>query len=368
MLKIITTVGTSLLDNLKLDFNDLTKKSYYRYKDRKSYEIERAIDKLKEKIKDFKSAEIDTIEQIIQKYPNETFEIVLIATDTLKSYVVAQSLKEYFEKENFDKKIENVVFDESLVIKHLNVTENSLDLIKKGSKDLIKKVLKLISGYNEIINISGGYKAVIPLLTQIASFKKISLAYMYEDSDYLIEIPPFPFEIDKSLVEYLKDIFDEIDTNSFIQKDEYEKLKSRLPLDKQKLLEYLFEEEDNLITTSIVGDILLTEYLENKETVLIECKEKDKIIDGGRHHDKEKVIKFGEKLIKNPYVCKILGSAEYESFKKEFILEIEPQNQTGVIKIKIPDEEKATILIKTSGRNYKETAKIAQILEQEFNK
>lgn len=367
MIKIITTVGTSLLDNLDKDLRYFDNKTYFKYKKRYKYDIDKELKVLIKRLEDFKSAEIDTIRKIIEKYPDETFEVILISTDTLKGYIVASALKEYFKKEDFNGKIENVGFDEKYVIENLNVTNNSLDLIKKGSKNLIKTLIREISGYQEIINISGGYKAIIPLLTNIASFKKINLAYIYENSDYLIEIPPFPFDIDKSLVNYLREIFDEIEKESFISKEKFNKLQNKIPKDKQKMLEYLFEVEDENIITSTIGDILLEDYLENKEIKLVECKNKNFKIDGGRHHDKEKVIKFGKKLIENPYVCEILGSAEYESFKKDFILEIEPQNQIGVLKVKIPDEEKATILIKTSGRNFKETQKIAQILEKEFN-
>ncbi len=364
-MKVIVTVGTSLFENYKEKNTEIGKelknKSYYKDKNRYESRFKNIINNLEEFIKEEENkscAEINSINKLKEKYPQEEFEIFLIASDTIRSYLVAEVLKKYFENVKFKE-------NEKHIIKNLSVLQNDRDLVKIGYKNLIKTLLNETSGYNEIYNISGGYKAVIPLITQIASYKKVNISYIYEDSDYLIEIPPFPFEIDKNLLEYLKPFFDELIENSFINKNSFENILKTIPQEFQKSLEYLFEEIDGEIITSNIGDILLTEY---EEVQIIECEEKDTNVDGGRHHDKEKVEAFGKKLIQNPYVCKILGSAEYEIRKKDFILEIEPQNQTGVIKIKIPNEEKATILVQTSGRSYKETAKIAEILKQNYNK
>ncbi|MEO1927847.1 MAG: putative CRISPR-associated protein [Nautiliaceae bacterium] len=366
-MKIITTVGTSLVEKLEVSLKDMDKE-YFKYKERKKREINKNIKNLEKRLSEFNSAEIDTVKKIIEKYDNKTFEVVLIATDTLKGYIVAELLKRYFEENSFDGKIVKVDFSEKNVIEGLNVKVNDRDLIKKGSKNLIKRLIDLTSGYEEIYNISGGYKIIIPIITHVASYKKINLAYIHEDSDYLIEVPPFPFEINREFIKYLAVIFEKIDEEIYISKNEFERLLKDIPFEIQEELEYLFEEKEEGITTSIIGDILLEDYINTKEIEIIECEEKNLNIDGGKHHDKEKVEVFGKKLIQSPYVCKILGSAEYETRKKDFILEVEPQGQTGVIKIKIPNEEKATILVKTSGRNFKETQKIAQILEQEFSK
>jgi len=365
---IITTVGTSLFtnygNNLGKEFENI---EYWKNIERYEKRLKPTLDKLKEFIdkKKYKScAELTTIKKLKEKYEN--IEVYLIATDTIRSYLASKAIKYYLENEeikiNFEK-------SEQHIIKYLNVFINDRDIIKKGSKNLIKVLIDNTSGYGEIFNISGGYKAIIPIMTQIASYKKINLAYIYEDSDYLLEIPPFPFEIDKNIINNLKEIFEKIDKETAIQKNEFKQLIKKLPLEKSNLIEYLFEDIDEKnITTSTIGDILLEDYLTQKDIELVECKEKDFNIDNGRHHDKEKVRKFGEKLLKNEYVCKILGSAEYEPHKNDLVIEIEPQKQTGVLKLKVPNTDKATILVKTSGRNFKETQKIAQILENQFTK
>jgi len=366
-MKVITTVGTSLFTNYddKNFGKALENREYWKNIERFENRLQPTIEKLQNFInqKGFEScAELSSIEKLKDKYKN--LEIYLIATDTLKSYISAKIIKSFLEDNGIFVRFEE---NKEYIIEYLNVFSNDRDLIKKGSKNLIKVLLKNTTGYNEIYNISGGYKAIIPIMTQVASYKKVNLAYIYEKSEFLIEIPPFPFEIDNSIINYVKDVFEKIDKESFILKNDFEKIIKKLPYEKRLVVEFLFEEiDDNCITTSAIGDILLEDYLANKDIELIECSTKDSKIDGGKHHDKEKVIEFGKKLLQNKYVCKILGSAEYEPYKKDLIIEIEPQNQTGIIKMKIPNSDKATILVKTSGRNKKETAKIAEILKREL--
>ena len=373
-MKIITTVGTSLIEKYKKEkddiFSDIVEEDYFTNFQNSDYmdECQRIIKELNDFFdKEEQSAETTTIQKITEKYRDEKyFEVHLIATDTLLSYVVAEAIKKFYEG---NKNIK-VYFDRKKDVIEKLMVSNSSEIVKKGYKNLIKKLLDLTTGYNEIYNISGGYKALVPIMTLIASYKKINLAYIYENEDNLIKIPPFPFEIKKDIINKLSKIFDEIDTNSEIEKNKFYNLIGGLSNEDKRILEFIFEEEeDNKIITSTIGDILLEDYLESKEIELIKCskQEKNEKVDGGRHHDKEIVKAFGKKLIQNHYVCKILGSAEYETKKKNFVLEVEPQGQKGIIKIKIPNEEKATILIQTSGRNQKETTKIAQILEEKFN-
>jgi len=363
-MKIITTVGTSLIENAKLgdDFKELENKSYFKYINRYDKEdIEDFVNKLINVLKKgINCAEIKTIEKIVEKYNLEYYEICLISTDTLKSYITSEALKKFYQEKGI-----NVKFEKKYVIKHLNVFENSLDLVRKGYKNLIKILMNETTGYNEIYNISGGYKAIIPLMTQIASYKKVKLAYIYEDSKYLIEIPPFPFEIDKTITYYLKDIFNKLNSEGIIEKSEFERLVQKIPAEKQKVIEYLFIEEDDCYITSEIGDILLNDYLEHKDIELIPCKEKKNEIKGGKHHGKEKVIEFGKKLIQNEYVCEILGSAEYKPYNNNFIQEIEPDGKKGMLIVKIPNEI-FTIRVQTSGRNKKETTKIAEILKNKY--
>ena len=51
------------------------------------------------------------------------------------------------------------------------------------------------------MNISGGYKAVIPVLTLLAQLEEIIIYYIYEDSTELIEIGNLPINFDWGIIE-----------------------------------------------------------------------------------------------------------------------------------------------------------------------
>ena len=78
---------------------------------------------------------------------------------------------------------------------------------------MIKKIIEL-SGKdkeNAIINITGGYKGFIPILTIIAQLEGVKLNYIYEDSDELIEIGQFPVTFNTEITRSIIDILNEDD-------------------------------------------------------------------------------------------------------------------------------------------------------------
>lgn len=88
----------------------------------------------------------------------------------------------------------------------------------------------------------------------------------------------------------------------------------------------------------------------------------------GKHHGKELLYAHALKLIESPYVEKIITSAEYgQPSEKDYIAGFGDEN--GVIRIMLVWEEpKVSMLIKTTGRNIKETKAIANILRNQFAK
>lgn len=88
----------------------------------------------------------------------------------------------------------------------------------------------------------------------------------------------------------------------------------------------------------------------------------------GRHHGKEKLYAHALKLIQSPYVEEILCSVDYGSASdKDYIAGYEKNN--GVIRIMLVWESpKYAMLIKTTGRNMRETKEIAKILKEQFAK
>ncbi|MBP7139351.1 MAG: hypothetical protein KBA47_00260 [Caldisericia bacterium] len=303
MIKVITTVGTSLLENYKKisgkNDSDLIGSIYSFDKDFHTNNNpddldESDLNKLIENIKnqffqgykkedgEFKSqkdtinedasAEIKSIIEI-QKEVGEKIQVHLIASDTIASEKCAELIKDFFE-EVYDKNKGkfSVCFstsnaNQSDKIKGLQVwnsetyeTEGILNLsnriyqiyqsrdslsmknkynqeIKKlrenkNHEDADKKEEEMYEKINNIkydciLNITGGYKGVIPYISTISQLMKMNVFYIFEDSNKLIQIPNLEIQFDWNIAEkyyyYLTDISSNVVVKNNILKILFEK-------------------------------------------------------------------------------------------------------------------------------------------------
>lgn len=212
---IITTVGTSLLTNLlkeevKSSFNyslspSISKKIQNNSLRRPNAELASAISEVVLGSKDFPidgkyklnlntSAEIKSICRITD---GSSAKVYLLATDTFMSAYAAEQIAEHLN----GKKGLGVINKGR--IKKLKI-DAPKDFEQSGFEELIK-VLDLIRQDHRddevILNISGGYKALIPFLTIYAQLKSLSIKYIYENSDEVISIGNAPLDFDWEIVE-----------------------------------------------------------------------------------------------------------------------------------------------------------------------
>ncbi|WP_434565324.1 hypothetical protein PQ689_04980 [Thermoanaerobacterium thermosaccharolyticum] len=233
MKKVLTTVGTSIFTNymsddvckaydkdyegIKTEFRQLEKESCNEYEKNTRYinKIKNIICNLwlkgihKNSNKEWEVCDnelnIDScaeIKSIIKIYEeNKDLEICLITTDTILSKVAAEII-EYFFKEMF--RGINIIGIYSVDGLQIN---DYKEFSKKGLFNLIE-LISTLSGIKEngvatdvLINISGGYKAIIPYLTIYGQLYNMPLVYIYEDSDDLINIAKLPIQYDLDFVE-----------------------------------------------------------------------------------------------------------------------------------------------------------------------
>lgn len=86
-----------------------------------------------------------------------------------------------------------------------------------------------------------------------------------------------------------------------------------------------------------------------------------------RHDHGEDVLrKFSKRLVRSPYVIEIINSLPFNSKDRDFIRKID---ENGTIECVLTwTDEGIGVVIKTTGRNYRETEKIAEILRKQFAK
>jgi putative CRISPR-associated protein (TIGR02619 family) len=297
MKTIITTVGTSLFENYMgsevidlldgkgySDISDCFKELKEKRNSASEYEENGSNEKLirnaiKEKwlkgvtknsdndwdfgdLNEYASAEIESIIKI-QKVENQKVKVYLICTDTVLSVLAAELIKGFFNCEDFEKtKYPNIEVVKIEVATDLGVSDNdeyqkgflSLMEIVNTEIDAEKQRNKNVKNDNKkgcILNITGGYKAIIPIMTLIGQIREVPLNYLYEDNEQnekpLLEIGNLPFNFDWDYVEAITDILNETEIN---QLDKTSKLYKKL------LSTKLIEEKEGKATLGTLAKLL----------------------------------------------------------------------------------------------------------------
>ena len=304
------------------------------------------------------SAEIATLYEIA-KEENQDLEVYLLATDTVLSIVACELIKEWFDKDpsvkNTNIKIK-CVFHGDIKAPDTTIVEG-LQVKDKERFETVgfEKLLGIINKFKEkdktILNISGGYKAIIPYLTLFAQLEGIPLKYTYEDSDALITVGNLPFSFDYSYFtdEYLafEKIKPDKKNDNLPSKKEFIDNLSEAKEFEQLKDKFLIEEKDDKIQLSLLGKMLYEKY----ESVIKE---------DGFHvtHLLGKVMEIQVfQFFQNQYpqaqqivLGKSIGELKYdidvfvENKEAIWVIEVKPENISILIKEGTKEKEKMKTL------------------------
>jgi len=260
MKKIITTVGTSLFTNY-LEQNSDISNLYQAIKDKPYHEYrkeERRVNRIKNKLLEFAKkenscAELTSIKKLQEKY--EDIEVFLIATDTIESVLISEVLEELFIENNIEAN-----FDNDNIIEDLQV--HNYMKFKKGLSNLIERLYKISEYYYEniVLNITGGYKALIPYLTIFGQVNSVSLYYIFDDSKELISIPQAPISINWSLFQKYKNIIDNLFEGVEIDNWEIYKRENNIEEDFPDIVESINIDNTIYLTLNVIGRIFYERY------------------------------------------------------------------------------------------------------------
>lgn len=193
-MKIITTVGTSLISNSNVDCSNLENEKFSESKFEKDNDFFKRHIKSKEDALfhsingDNASAELSSLKKID---PTEQADIYLLCTETVTSCMCGRVLERYLgERANVK------------IIPDLQV-KNAKDFEEKGFLSLIENIKFICENKDDkvVLNISGGYKALIPAMTLVAQLEKIPLYYLFEEGEDIIEIENLPINFDWEVIE-----------------------------------------------------------------------------------------------------------------------------------------------------------------------
>lgn len=213
MKKVITTVGISMFTNylkqkkdIKIHYRPLVDLAHGAW-DKSQARIERIREAVGKWVRSSQglSAELKSLQTLRREWGDD-FEVYLLATDTVLSRLAAEIIAENLIglTVRFDPQID--------VIKGLQVNDGHT-FEKEGLPNLIERLYDLWDGYsdNVILNITGGYKGVIPYMTIMGQINDIPICYIFENTDELLWIPQAPLDISYGVFEKYSPIFKDLE-------------------------------------------------------------------------------------------------------------------------------------------------------------
>lgn len=227
---IVTTVGASLFTNYleKAEESEFIKADYEAVKD----SLHQEWDNKEARIRSIKNnpnfqswishnlkdscAEIASLLKIIERQ-KEDVKIRLLATDTLPSRLAAELIME--QTILHPKTGERVLIEfypKRDVIVGLRVDDAEV-FQTDGLHNFIRRFIGLNKQHGPLVlNITGGYKGLIPYLTLIGQINEVLVVYKFEDSEVLITIPQLPINFDWELaIEYADQLRDIKEINEY---------------------------------------------------------------------------------------------------------------------------------------------------------
>lgn len=231
MKTIITTVGTSLFTNYKekvrkegrddlisnyldnLEPHDAS--SYNKFLNTDIAEIKYVLMEVEKDWleKPSSSAEMQSIDKFIEENKDnvsaEKISVYLLSTDTIQSRLAAEIIckvlnEKYSGMAIFEPEYGKGII-EGLTVEPKENDKNNPNFFDKGLMNLVERAKQLIDLAKEekrevVLNISGGYKGIIPVMTIIGQLEGVPLIYQYEKSNSLVNIGGLPVNFDMSLV------------------------------------------------------------------------------------------------------------------------------------------------------------------------
>lgn len=203
--------------------------------------------------------------------------IVLFVSDTAQAYISARVIKNVFQAIGFAP--QNI---ELIIIERFQM-EDIEKFTDKGLPNFIRVLREKIDENNknrQLLNITGGYKNFIPLVTHIASFYGLDMYYVFEEAvakgkEALVKIPKIPtlnrlLKTEGQDIRLLRELLTEISDNDFESRQQaLQRIKRILKKDLsddadevaveqyKSFIEDFIEEKSGKVQLSMIGQVYL---------------------------------------------------------------------------------------------------------------
>lgn len=285
--------------------------------------------------------------------------VEFVSSDTDKGRVCADVLAELIKSEIGCETRVSVI--EGLQVNNPNVFRN------QGVVNYLEHFLSVRKErrytHKIIMNLTGGFKSIVPYSTIVAMVFGIPVFYVFEFSEQLIELPPLPISLDFTLMKKYQERFELLAAEGAIPEEHFYR---GMNYEERQRIKLVVEQERRLVTLSGLGLIMWEAYGEGR-TFLVESDlhPDDKSINIANHHGKDRLIPIANKLKRCPYVESILYSDEYQPQSSEFVQELIEPNRVRVVDINT--DPGYSMVVETTARNRSELELIAERLQDYYS-
>jgi putative CRISPR-associated protein (TIGR02619 family) len=369
----ICTSGTSILTKSGINIERFQNVPLFRWNDHED-DIVAVRDRVSESLDRLSiPAQLDDtsaeIKSLIKMEINPNDRVILIASDTIDGKLSAELAQTFLTEREICLEVE------IKVIRGLQAIDASL-FQREGLKNLLAF---LVSRGNEdiVLNLTGGFKSVVPYLSLIGMLFNKPVRYIHEDSEDVITLSNLPILMNDNLLLLVEDKLRKIEKETSIQKDEWQ---AGIDFNDRRF-DALIEETRGQVTLSGLGLLFWERFkLDYPEELLRDetdpSEKLNKIIERGiGHHGLEKLRPIAERLIRSPYVRGIPNSCDNQPKSRTWIkpllaeeaqVHLQRVSESICIVTNIRSDAGYSFLVETTARNMEENRQIAKILQRKF--
>jgi CRISPR/Cas system-associated protein Csm6 len=369
----ICSVGTSLLDNAKDRLGGLTRLEGLSADAIEAEPAKKILNQIKKDL--IEKADTDDkrrklaaeLKGLLLYRPEITpaDEIFLLHDDSLSGRVCAEGLKLALTAFlSYPENSPNIIVQK---VDGLQV-QRFRDFNRTGIRRLYEVVLKIINDrggkYNPniILNITGGYKAVVPYLTLLGMLFRTEIIYIFmDDKSELIRLPVLPLTYREDLFWRAAPFLQRLRADTVVPAHEFPK---ELEEYRSSYIPAIIEEDQGELILSAFGELLYDRFLQDYPTELpttnIRPEDKQFKMPSDAHHDNDYIEPIVRRMLQSPYVEAFLRGENGNSNEKKGISQI---GENGEITFNVGNKLGSRFTIKTTGGDNQEmTRRIAEHL------
>ena len=216
------------------------------------------------------SAETNSVAQLLGS--DRDAEAVLLHTDTEDGRICAELLAEIME-------VDLGLVTRLQPVAGLQVRDEKT-FRRQGIQNLFHHLDRLMDGVSPadaVLNVTGGFKSVVPYVTLFGLIRRIDVIYIHESAQALLHMPPLPLSFDFELLGEIRDAMLTLRQEGLMQRQAFLKLIRNRSVQQEAWLRSLIEEEGEMVAPSALAALFFREQDTHTCRVMISDKARESL-------------------------------------------------------------------------------------------